>query len=64
MLWKPQTIQSTILMNIKTHTVKNLQAIMQLADELGYETKDLTFQELVDIKSELLLTLGERLDLK
>ena len=51
-------------MNIKTHTVKNLQAIMQLADELGYETKDLKFQELVDIKSEILLTLGERLDLK
>jgi len=28
-------------MNIKTHTMKDLQAIMQLADELGYETKDL-----------------------
>ena len=24
-----------------THTMKDLQAIMQLADELGYETKDL-----------------------
>ena len=47
-----------------THTMKNLQAIMQLVDELGYETKDLKFQELVDIKSEILLTLGERLDLK
>ena len=44
--------------------MKDLQAIMQLSDELGYETKDLKFQELVDIKSELLLTLGERLDLK
>ena len=47
-----------------THTMKNLQVIMQLVDELGYETKDLKFQELVDIKSEILLRLGERLDLK
>ena len=44
--------------------MKDLQAIMQLVDELGYETKDLKFQELVDIKSEILLRLGERLDLK
>ena len=44
--------------------MKDLQEIMKLADELGYETKDLTFQELVDIKFEILLTLGERLDLK
>ena len=44
--------------------MKDLQETMKLADELGYETKDLKFQELVDIKSEILLRLGERLDLK
>jgi hypothetical protein len=44
--------------------MEDLQAIMQLADELGYETKDLKFQDLVDIRSEILIALGERLDLK
>jgi hypothetical protein len=44
--------------------MKDLQEIMKLADELGYETKDLKFKELVDISYEILLILGERLDLK
>jgi hypothetical protein len=44
--------------------MEDLQAIMQLADELGYETKDLKFQDLVDIRYEILIALGERLYLK